>query len=671
MPRILFHFQRPSQLPVLTPVLDVLRDIDGVELAITITPINRRHLDGFDGQNRLQAEKIGLPILDDFTAWNPDAVIMAENYAHRFEGNGKLALVPERISSKGLSFTEHQAAERDNLLDLICAPGPIHKQKTEQSGKVFTSVIGTGFPKLDAVFKEGFAVQAKLKQYARISPKKKAILYAPTEVMPLSSVPILWTRIRQLANDQTHLFVKLHPRSPYSWTEDFRLLAGNDPNITLVREDDLASFLALADVVISDTSSAYLEAILLDKPVVLFENPNQREYPLYQSNDLEYMFQKAAFVTSSFEELNTAVQVYLADPEQHQEERAEARLQLHVDLDGNSAQRVADAILGLLDGIQDSIVSGKHDQADTAIILPVDHFDPENAERTLGTLKLAGAAFNLFVLPLNGHTHEWLDRLASYHPVLLNTPIDMEALQSYQYTCVLQQSVLGFNGWLTRLQNHLRMEKQLQAVVPQLAFGIPSQNPTFRLGTEISPGPQTEQLDHQLKVRIPNERVPLSVAPALSCILIRNIPQNMQIVVSSILEKGKQLPLQHVALAMDTLIEEASENAVYEAEWAYPLSPEQKQLAEERVIALADWIQMPLREQLPPDAPVFNRKGSNGKTAQPATDNGHVRLARHYINRNKRHEAEKQVRFGLEKDPDHPELIALARELGILTGREQ
>ena len=62
-----------------------------------------------------------------------------------------------------------------------------------------------------------------------------------------------------------------------------------NPNIFYLEDADYSGMMHAADLMISDVSSIFIEFLLLDKPVILFDNPRLKEFPLYRAEDIEYM----------------------------------------------------------------------------------------------------------------------------------------------------------------------------------------------------------------------------------------------------------------------------------------------------------------------------------------------------------------------------------------------
>jgi tetratricopeptide (TPR) repeat protein len=88
--------------------------------------------------------------------------------------------------------------------------------------------------------------------------------------------------------------------------------------------------------------------MLLDKPVVLFNNPMQKNYSQYDPNDIEYRVRDAGIQVGSVEEMKLAVKLSLADPGEYSSRRKSYADTLNYKIDGKCAQRAAQAIMQIL-----------------------------------------------------------------------------------------------------------------------------------------------------------------------------------------------------------------------------------------------------------------------------------------------------------------------------------
>ena len=104
-----------------------------------------------------------------------------------------------------------------------------------------------------------------------------------------------------------------------------------------------------ADVVISDVSSAFMEAIALDRPVVLVDNPLQTRYFNYDPDDIEYRWRDVGISVKTADETFAAMDRCFEHPEEKADLRRQYGHKLVGDIDGRASERAALAILTLLE----------------------------------------------------------------------------------------------------------------------------------------------------------------------------------------------------------------------------------------------------------------------------------------------------------------------------------
>jgi CDP-glycerol glycerophosphotransferase (TagB/SpsB family) len=232
---------------------------------------------------------------------------------------------------------EKREAERGHfrirgLFDLYCTQGPAttdpFRDLAREHGHF--AVVETGWPKLDPLFAPDDGSAAAL----RPGDGRPIALYASTFTESLSSAPLLYEEIaRQVARGDRYWLLTLHPKADPRWVADYRALAG--PNARFIEADALIPALRVADVLVSDTSSAVSEFVVQRKPVVTFRNraPKPHMLDIAEADQLEDALERA-FAPSPA--LTEELRVY-----------ADA---IHPWRDGCSSERVLAAVDDLLSG---------------------------------------------------------------------------------------------------------------------------------------------------------------------------------------------------------------------------------------------------------------------------------------------------------------------------------
>ena len=90
----------------------------------------------------------------------------------------------------------------------------------------------------------------------------------------LTSAPLLLNHIKTFANQNSDflILIKFHPLMAKEWIRSYKDLANEVSNILFQEENNIIKFLIISDLLISDTSSVIYEFLLLNKPVLTFNN---------------------------------------------------------------------------------------------------------------------------------------------------------------------------------------------------------------------------------------------------------------------------------------------------------------------------------------------------------------------------------------------------------------
>ncbi len=349
--KVLFYVERNLHLPFLEPIHDYLAVNSHYDLAFSSPPYRcaEQGSPGFGLETeqirRLRKKSLYFGLPEEFV---PDITVIADACFYPVRKCGKIIDVGHGLISKGFFYKDAPIVRRENLADVICVPGQWHKSILEKN--VFVPIRVSGFLKTDNIYHFGELKRKEFLNKYSVEGDKRIILYAPTFNEELSSIPCVKDRIAELADDNTVILIKLHGMTAPHYIEMYRSLEKNISNIKVVNDDDFTGAMVCADVMVSDVSSAYVEFMLLDKPIVLFNNPLLKKYAGYDSADIEYQVRDALIEVNTLEELKLAVKLSIADPEEHGEKRRSYAKVLSERIDGNAAKRVADTIDDLLTG---------------------------------------------------------------------------------------------------------------------------------------------------------------------------------------------------------------------------------------------------------------------------------------------------------------------------------
>ena len=130
-------------------------------------------------------------------------------------------------------------------------------------------MVETGWTRQDYIFAHRHDFDNERTELLQEHACERIVVYAPTFSPKLTSIPFILDDLHKLADTRPVLIIiKLHPLTKTEWVEACRALADSHKNIIMVGEFALTKYLLMADVVVSDTSSAIYEALLMDKPVI-------------------------------------------------------------------------------------------------------------------------------------------------------------------------------------------------------------------------------------------------------------------------------------------------------------------------------------------------------------------------------------------------------------------
>lgn len=216
--------------------------------------------------------------------------------------------------------------------------------------------IDVGFSKLDPLFRNEPVAGSLNLSALGLDPTKKTLLYAPT-FYP-SSIELFaddWPR--QFSN--YNLIVKPHffTHSKKRYHAQRRKLAlwktAVNVHVATAAEYSLLPFFALADVLISDASTALFEFAALNKPVVWCDFLKLRwtyrglfafRHTRRMDQDI-LVYADIAAHAPAYNQLLSIVERQLAQPQEHEKQRLAYAEQLLGRCDGRVSERIVDSLL--------------------------------------------------------------------------------------------------------------------------------------------------------------------------------------------------------------------------------------------------------------------------------------------------------------------------------------
>ncbi len=345
--RILFFIERNLHLPFLEPILDYFLRNHPETFTAFSAPHYRPSEQGRPGRglDRNTIEKLSCKsnYYENPRDFIPQVSMIADiNATYYLKDCGRIVNVGHSLNCKGRHYTLRPVILRENLADLVCVPGPFHSDILKKS--LVVPVETTGYIKSDILFGSSGISRRQYCINHDIDPARKIILFAPTFDPELSAISVVREKIFNLAGPEAHLVIKLHSMTDQFWINMYEN-GFQKKYCTFCRDIDITPSLRAADILISDVSSAFLEFMLLDKPIILVDNPQKTYFSNYDPNDIEYQARECCTTVDNFNDLKTAVIRELKNPGRLSARRKKYARKLCLGRDGKSVERTVQAVL--------------------------------------------------------------------------------------------------------------------------------------------------------------------------------------------------------------------------------------------------------------------------------------------------------------------------------------
>ena len=188
-------------------------------------------------------------------------------------------IVPYYLPGVKIQVFHGYAAEKKDhwvirrYFDTYFTQGPYFTSHFEALAKKYGDfeVRETGWTKQDWITEHLHDYDNEKEQLLKKYNKKRIVIYAPTFSPKLTSLPFLKQPLEQLLDTEKDilLIMKFHPLTAKQWTDEYREWAKkrNDA-IYIEASENVTKYQMMSDLMISDTSSAVYEFLLLNRPVV-------------------------------------------------------------------------------------------------------------------------------------------------------------------------------------------------------------------------------------------------------------------------------------------------------------------------------------------------------------------------------------------------------------------
>jgi CDP-glycerol glycerophosphotransferase (TagB/SpsB family) len=213
-------------------------------------PVAQQYLDG----------KRILQTVDQVKSFNPQAVFAPGNWAPDFFPGVKVQIF------HGFGIEKKGHFRIRGFFDLYCTFGELTTVPFQKLARKYGhfKVVETGWPKVDPLF------HSSLPETHHTRPQ---ILYAPTFSPSLTSAPQLLEQIKHISQSGKYdWIIKFHPKMDVQTIQQYRNIESEFLSISEAPE--ILPLLKSSDLMLTDTSSVVYEYMLLQKPVLTFNNKN-------------------------------------------------------------------------------------------------------------------------------------------------------------------------------------------------------------------------------------------------------------------------------------------------------------------------------------------------------------------------------------------------------------
>ena len=221
-----------------------------------------------------------LSSLDEVFAYQADATILPGNMAPTFLPGINVAVFHGFDAGKLDTRGRNDHYKIRNCFDLYCTQGP-------ESTSVFESLSSS--PQSYFVRQTGWcALDTLFSTTPNVDDSRPTVLFCSTFSKRLSCAERLHDTIKQLSlTGKWRWIVQFHPKMSHQTVERYKAITSE--HLTVVETDDINPLLRQADVMLCDTSSVISMFLLLNKPVVTFNNisPGDHLLNITSENELE------------------------------------------------------------------------------------------------------------------------------------------------------------------------------------------------------------------------------------------------------------------------------------------------------------------------------------------------------------------------------------------------
>lgn len=271
-------------------------------------------------------DELRLLSVDDVINYAPQATFFPANIVPTFLPGINVAIFHGFDAGKVDKKGRNDHYKMRHCFDLYCTQGPESTGKFNDFYQEHSSfyIKETGWCALDSLYKENTTIQAK-----PLVNEKPVILLCSTFSKRLSCAPHLLAQVKRLSEEgKWQWLVQFHPKMDKAISNQYKAIQ-ND-SLTFVETDDVMPLLQQADVMVCDTSSVLLMFLLLNKPVVTFNNIAPKDY-LLNILEAEKLEESIEFALSRPATLMKNIATFIAQTHPYQDGKSSERVLMAVD----------------------------------------------------------------------------------------------------------------------------------------------------------------------------------------------------------------------------------------------------------------------------------------------------------------------------------------------------
>ena len=312
--KFLFYISKRYSIPIIQPLVESLKKMEHEFAFFVSEKVNK-------GIPNEWKEFLIMNEVDKAIIYHPDFVIVPGNFV-----DPRIPAIKVQIFH-GLGIEKSSHYKIRHFFDVYCTSGPFVTERYNKLQKRYKYFLvrETGWTKIDHIL--NYPTE-NLKMRLNIPDDKKIILFAPTHSRKMQSAEDLLHVIPKIINETEIWLLKFHElmRKEIYW--NFR--KNISENIRIIEDHDVTSYLHLADVLISDTSSVIYEFMVLDKPVITLKTHSRTD--------------KGINITDP-KDLRKSIDRSLEKPDEFSSNRKKHLEEINPYLDGKISERLINTLL--------------------------------------------------------------------------------------------------------------------------------------------------------------------------------------------------------------------------------------------------------------------------------------------------------------------------------------